>query len=288
MALAGALLLLAYGVVGGAHTLCIKPSSLYLPLDEDVIIPLFNGTFVLSENKVAIRRLDGVAIVTPGGETHVPGEEQWYHDGGVTTLKARFSETGNYVIGLGTRPMQARIEPENFNFYLRYEGLDDDAQERQDLHETEFGAAERYSKFAKAIVQVGDRPSDNFSARLGHPVEIVPLKNPYTLELGNAFTAQVLLNGEPLAGELIYATHEGFYEQSEEGIYQELVRLRSDDNGMIEFPISASGRWYVRFIHLTRLGDREAWYSDFLVWLGVEDRRIPYRSLWATLTFEIR
>ena len=60
------------------------------------------------------------------------------------------------------------------------------------------------------------------------------------------------------------------------------------DGTVIELELAARGRWYLRFIHLARLGDSEFWYSKLLVWLGVEPQRIPYESRWATLTFEIR
>jgi uncharacterized GH25 family protein len=184
--------------------------------------------------------------------------------------------------------MKARIAPDNFNFYLRYEGLDDQARERTQVGEADIGVAERYAKFAKAILQAGDNRTDHFDVILGHPAEIVPLQNPYDLSAGDTFRARILRDGQPLAEELIYATHEGFYELSEEGIYSEAVRVRSDERGEIAFQISSSGRWYVRFIDLQRTGDSEHWYSGLLVALGAEEPRIPYESLWATLTFEVR
>ena len=273
---------------GYAHTLFIKPDSFYLSPTQPVLLPLFNGTFVLSENKVVTRRMTGVTVVTPSGERQSPQDTDWQHDGDTTILNARFDEPGNYVIGVGTKPTKAHITAENFNEYLSYEGLADDAEERERLNETSVGAAERYAKFAKAIVQVGSGQSENYGAILGYPVEIVPLVNPYSLGKGSLFRAQVLKGGEPLANELVFATHEGSYELNDQGRYEELATARSDENGIIELNLAATGRWYIRLIHLTRQGDSEYWYSKLLVWLGVEEQRIPYESLWATLTFEVR
>ena len=39
---------------------------------------------------------------------------------------------------------------------------------------------------------------------------------------------------------------------------------------------------------LTRTGDYEYWYSPVMAWLGAQEERIPYRSEWATLTFNLR
>jgi hypothetical protein len=228
-----------------------------------------------------------VKLITPGGNAVKIDDKQWSHDGKTTIMTTSFEQPGNYVLGIGTRPRLARIGPDDFNFYLRYEGLDDDAQERESLGEMNISAAERYVKYSKAIFQVGDEQSDNFDAVLDYPVEIVPLQNPYILSKGDVFRARVLKDGQPLANELIYATHEGHYDKSDEGIFDELVRVRSDENGDVEFVLEENGRWYIRFIHLTRMGDKEHWYSGLLTAIGADEPRIPYESLWATLTFEI-
>ena len=270
------------------HTLFIKPDTFYFERDKDVVVSMLNGTFEVSEAKVITRRVSDVSVIGPdGSNTDVP-DEQWSHDGNVTNLSMNFSQHGNYVIGVGTRPAIIRMAPDKFNFYLRYEGLADDAAERNDLGEDGIGAAERYTKFAKAIIQVGDKQSDNYGTVLGYPLEIVPLVNPYTLSSGDVFRARILKDNKPLTGALVYATHEAHYDLSDEGIYDELVGLRSDDQGEVEFVLEDAGRWYVRLIDIERTGDEEHWYSGILVFLGAEEPRIPYESLWATLTFEIR
>lgn len=280
------LLLMATGV--SAHTLFIKPASFYLSPSQAEAISLFNGTFVKSENKVIPSRMTGVAIVTPDGARLVPQDSNWRHDGNTMVLDTQFDEPGNYVIGVGTKPRKMHITADDFNHYLIYEGLADDAVQRRQLQEGGVGAAERYAKFAKAIVQVGDKQTDSYAEVLGHRVEIVPLVNPYAIKRGQRFRARILKDDKPLANELVFATHEGFYELNSEGRYEEIATLRSDENGIIVLDLAAPGRWYIRFIHLTRLGDAEYWYSNLLIWLGVEEPRIPYESLWATLTFEVR
>jgi uncharacterized GH25 family protein len=280
-------ILASLAIQAGAHTLFFKPTTFFVAQGEEVTIPLLNGTFVTSANRVITSRMDDVAIIAPGGDVLDVDASQWSYNDTISNLTATYEAPGNYVIGIATRPSNVRIEAEKFNSYLRNEGLHDDAQERVERGETTVGAAERYAKFSKTILQVGDDQTDNFDAVLGHPVEIVPLINPYGLGKGDLFRARILKEGQPLANELIYATHEGYYEQSEEGIFEELVKVRSDANGEVEFVIEESGRWYIRFIHLTRMGDEEHWYSDLLILLGADEPRIPYESLWATLTFEI-
>jgi uncharacterized GH25 family protein len=112
--------------------------------------------------------------------------------------------------------------------------------------------------------------------------------NPYTLAVGDKFRATVLRDGEPIQGIRVYATHEGYLPQDDEGIYDEAVKVISDTDGRIEFEVSEAGKWYVRFIDLQRESDSEYWYSGLLVSLGADEKRIVYESRWATLSFEIK
>ena len=218
-----------------------------------------DGTFVTSESRLSKSSIRSAAIFGPNAiEIDLDGQNLMY-SGKETLLKASLDEPGTYVIAASTRARKVVLDAESFNFYLRYEGLSDEQRERAELEEANADAVERYSKFAKAIVQVGD-----------------------------TFRARILRDGEPLSGELVYATHEGHYSADEEGIFDEAVKVRSDAEGMIEFEITATGKWYVRFIDLERLSDSEYWYSNILVAMGVQERQVSYESKWATLTFEIR
>lgn len=273
----------------GAHTLFFKANSFYVPPGKDVIIPLFNGTFLENENKVTIARFADARIISPDGASIPIRDEQWFiDDSNLTSLVARFEKPGNYVVALGTKPMKTRMTAEDFNFYLKYEGLLDDMKERNRLGEQGVAAAETYSKFTKAIFQAGEIESNNFDEAVGHPIEIVPLTNPFTLEVGASLVIRVLKDSIPLAGALVYASDEESYVMNSEESFEEPVAVRTDKDGLAEVPIQNSGRWYVRVIDLSRISDSEHWYSGILVALGVEEPRIAFESLWATLTFEVR
>ncbi|NIL95429.1 MAG: DUF4198 domain-containing protein [Woeseiaceae bacterium] len=282
------LLLLVLSIGASAHTLFIKPDTFAVEPQAMMSINLVNGTFIKSESRLRKPMARSVDIVGPGGTEHDLANDDWVSDGKVSVLSAQFSEPGNYVIGVSTRPRKVSLDPETFNRYLRYEGLFDQKEEREGLEETGVGVVERYTKFAKAIVQVGDVQTSNFAMEIGHDVEILPLTNPYALQVGDDFQARVLRDGMPIEGIRVYATHEGYYQQDEEGIFDEAVKTRSNKEGVIEFEITHPGKWYVRFIDLQRESDSEYWYTNLLVAVGAAEKRIVYESKWATLTFEIR
>lgn len=276
-------------VSANSHTLFLRPHVFIISEQGETIVLLINGSFTKNEGKVIPSRIHEARISSPDGAMIELDHSSWSIDSNdVTTLATQLESEGTYVIGAGTKPNLARIEADEFSFYLRYEGLLDDIAAREELNESDVGAAERYSKFAKALLQVGEDRTGNFDVKLGHALEIVPLINPYQLEVGDRFRAQVLKNGDPLADALVYASNEHNYTLNDEGIHEELYQLRTNEDGEVEFEIRQSGHWYVRLIDLVRTGDSEHWYSEILVKLGADEPRIPYESLWATLTFEVR
>jgi hypothetical protein len=260
-----------------AHTLYIRSQLSVHNVNQNGVLELINGTFWKNEASIDNRRISQISIIGPDDEEIEVNRGDVVDEGGVTRLEIGYPRPGTYVVGVSLKPRQIRVEASDFNDYLEYEGLLDDAEERSGLKEEGMAVAERYSKYAKSIVQVEKMTTNNFSRVLGHRVEIVPL----------AFRARILKDGRPLPGELVYANTERMSDTTENGIFKELVSTRSGSDGVIEFQITEQGAWYVRFIHLERLGDTEHWYSGLLAWLGLEEPAIPYESLWATLTFQI-
>ena len=271
-----------------AHTLFVKPDTMITTPQEIMEVNIINGTFLESENRIKKSTASSAEIFGPGGEQLDFADGDWLSVDKMSVLRARFPEPGNYIIAVTTFPQKITITPEDFNFYLRYEGLKEQQEEREELGEAETEVVERYQKFAKALVQVGDEQSANFADELGLEVEIVPSTNPYTLSVGDVFRARVLRDGKPLANMRVFATHEGYLPLDDEGIYDEAVKVVSDADGVVEFEITAPGQWYVRFIDLQRESDSEYWYSGLLSSIGADEKRIVYESKWATLTFEIQ
>ena len=271
-----------------AHTMFLKPGSAVAEPGETIDVFVINGTFLESENRIRKASARSSGVYGPDGKELEFADRSWERDGKMSILRATLAEPGNYIIGLSNYPQKVTLDGDEFNYYLRYEGLLDQIDEREDLGESGTEVVEEYQKFAKALVQAGAQQSDNFAQELGHEVEIVPITNPYTLGVGDVFRARVLRDGEPLQNMRVFATHEGHLPVDDEGIYDEAVKVQSDADGVIEFEITATGKWYVRFIDLRRVSDSEYWYSGMLASVGADEKRIVYESKWATLTFEIR
>ncbi|MFH1965058.1 MAG: DUF4198 domain-containing protein [Acidobacteriota bacterium] len=278
---------LCLGAVSEAHTLFLKMDTFFVDSEGQASVYLVNGTFDKSENTVKRDRMADVSIVIPGGERTHPENALWRDVGMETFLDFQTSGPGTYVVGVSTYTLMIELTADEFNEYLHHDGVDDVLEARKNGGRLGEDATERYSKHVKAIIQVGDELSADFSAELGYPVEIVPLQNPYTLTEGEIFRARVLKNGKPLSGQQVYASYEGFTPPEDQPLFHgqdhhsafedhdrhmEPIETLSDRDGIIEFMLSGTGRWYVRFINM----------------IEINEPGIDYESNWATLTFEVR
>jgi hypothetical protein len=281
------LLTLLFPGVVSAHTLFLKPETPHPAPDGALSILLMNGTFWESEAVLRQSRLADLRLVDPDSRARKIDLEHWRVADGTSMVDVNLGEEGTYVFGAATKPSLARLPAEEFNRYLHYEGLKDQYLAREALGESQVAVSERYTKFAKAVVQVGQETTGSFRTPLDHKVEIVPLVNPGALRVGDTFKARIYFDGQPLAGERVFVSSGNTKLSVPDEGPLETLQLVSAEDGGIEFDVTEPGSWYVRFIRLERLGDSEYWYSDFLVWLGVQDPRVPYESFWATLTFRI-
>ncbi len=248
----------------GAHDLFVKMDSYFLAPDMPVSIPVLNGTFQVSLNSITTDRIADISVLSEAGRERID-TAHWVAETDTSYLEIRTGEPGTYVMGVSTLPQEIGLDGADFNEYLAVDGIPDVLVERARDRELDKEARERYSKHVKAVFQVGERRTGALDAPLGYPAELIPLVNPYTLSVGDEMMVRALVDGEPVAGQLVLTGGEGA-----RGMFEEWSGRTARD-GVLSFPITASGRWYVKFINM-----RKSPKDD-----------IDYESKWATLTFEI-
>ncbi len=252
--------------VAAAHDLFIKMDTYRLPAGTPVQVPIINGTFQESVSSVTADRVDDVSVVVDGRRSRL-GTETWNAEGDTTYLGLRTGDPGTYIIGVATLPRELDLNAAAFNQYLAGDGVIDVLKQRAIDRELDQGARERYSKHVKAVFQVGDTPSGGLDVVLGYPAELVPLGNPYTISMGDELAFRALVDGEPVAGQLVIAGGDG----GAHGVNEER-EARTDSDGVVSFVMDHPGRWYVKFINMQK-ADAEG---------------LDYESKWATISFEIR
>lgn len=269
IALAVALLLVASAA--SAHDMFLVVDDHDLPPGSEVTVALYNGTFDQSENSIDRDRMRDVSIVDGSGWVSQPDDDQWRDQDDMSLLTFETGEPGTYVVGVSTRPRDIELSAEDFNDYLRHDGVLDVLAAREEAGILDRAATERYSKHVKTILDVGEASGEAWKQALGYPIEVVPGSNPADLCAGDRLEFKVLADGAPVAGQLVYASYAGFRGPADDGGHSEAFSTRTDARGVAGVELTTEGRWYLRLIRMVE----------------VDEPGLDYESNWATLTFEV-
>jgi hypothetical protein len=260
------LLLCGLLLLFSSHELFLKTDSYFLDARQTAELYLYNGTFIKSENTITRDRIVDAVIKGPGYDFS-PQDADYYDKDNITYLRFTSGDEGTYAAGISTAARNLDQTAEEFKKYLEHEGLDRMVRERDGKGISKQDVREKYSKHVKALLQVGDNTTDDYSVELGYPIEFIPLQNPYEMTVGDMIEFQLIYKGEPLANTVVH-----FGTDPEEGQPAKVNASITDDDGEFSFELNRAGHWYVGTIHMVE--------SD--------EAGIDYESNWATLTFEIR
>jgi len=197
--------------------------------------------------------------VTDQGEVPVPGRAADDPAGTVPIL-----QPGLGLIAYRSLESALSLEADKFEEYLEQEGLESVIAERAKRGDSRKPSRELFSRSAKSLVQAGGEGVAGFDRVLGLALELVAEKNPYAMAGGGDLPVRLLFEGKPLPGALVSALP---YDAPEKKL-----SARSDRDGRVTFRLPSGGVWLVKAVQMTRVtGDPNA----------------DWRSVWASLTFEI-
>lgn len=258
------------GMPAPAHEMFLRAKEYVVAPNSAQVVRLMNGTFDESENSISRDRMADVSIAANGRVT-TPPEEAWYDDSNSSYLRYRTGEAGTYVIGVSTQPSVIELSAEEFTEYLRHDGILD-TLETFEKHSELTEVRERYSKHVRAIVQVGDEQSADYSKPLGYPAEILLDQNPYGLTMGDELSFRVLFDGEPVDNQIVRVSYGGFQGRDASDDHTNAYNLRTDEDGRARFRLTDKAIWYIALIHMEK----------------VDEAEVDYESNWATVTFEVK
>jgi len=251
-----------------AHDMFWRLTSFFIAPNSAVQLPVLNGTFSKSENSIDWSRVADLSVVSPS-RREPQDSAHWDTKTHTSRLAYRTGASGTYVAGLSTKPRDFSLKAAEFNKYLADDGIPDVLAARRSAGILSNDARERYSKHIKAIFQVGDTRTDGWRDALGYPAEIVPLDNPYSLSPGQSIRVRCLVDGKPIANQLVQTGGRLGMTGDQRMVSHD---LRTDADGVATVPLDKAGRWYVKFIRM----------------VPMTDGKVDYESKWATLTFEVR
>ncbi|MEM7513059.1 MAG: DUF4198 domain-containing protein, partial [Bacteroidota bacterium] len=190
-----------------SHDLYIKMETYFLQAYQEASLSLYNGTFEKSENIITRDRMLDASLVGLGKRVAIDSSQWKDQDSTITQLTFKTGAAGTYVAGVSTKARNIELAAEDFNSYLEHDGVLDMLAYRTDNDLLDQDAVESYQKDIKAIYQVGYVKTDDWNTVLGYPVEFVPQENPYEKYSGEKLAVQLLLDGNPLPNQLVYADY---------------------------------------------------------------------------------
>ena len=186
-------------------------------------------------------------------------------DGADPAGLVRVAAPGLLIVGYKSNPSPVVLPAAKFNQYLKEEGLEAIAELRARHNQTGSDAREVFSRCAKSLVSSGIPTDADADRALGFPLELVTLKNPYTLRAGESLPVNLTYEGRPLPRALVVAMNR----------LNPAAKLmaRTDNNGRVTFKLPEGGMWLIKAVHMIP---------------AAAGANADWASFWASLTFELK
>lgn len=250
-----------------SHDYWLHPRKFILSKGDTLVVHLFVGDKLNREierefQKNMTRRFE---LITDERRFNLIDESK---DGEVPVLTKKVDFEGLGLILMERDFAYIELKPEEFSEYLEHENLDDVKKiwEKTGKRKVE---KERYSRFLKSLIVSGSNfKGEVYKKVFGLKLEIVLLKNPYELSVGDSIEAKILFDGKPLPDKIVMI----YNQDLKEGKFTE-QKVKTDKDGIVKFKLTSDGFWLIRLVHLLPCN-------------GCKD--VNWESFWASFSFEIR
>jgi uncharacterized GH25 family protein/ketosteroid isomerase-like protein len=226
----------AFHVAGGAVVEVLGQTSVKFPTTLSAVTP----------ERVAEARMIGATDDVRIADLSVSGKS--------LKLRQRPAKDGQQVIAVALVTRTSKAAPAGLKRYIALEGAPALAERYE--REGAFGGTDsleqKTTKYAKTLVEVGQRGARAFAKTAGHALEFVPLADPSTAKSGDVVSFRLLFRGAPLAGAHVHAGWAPAAALGDSSALPKDVKdqsLVTNDAGVVEVKIDHDGLWNVRTLH---------------------------------------
>jgi uncharacterized GH25 family protein len=243
-----------------AHEFWIAPESGEISPGQPIVADLMVGKMFKGEPYPYLSNRFRALTVTVGGETSkIAG-----HDGDIPAILKIAERPGLYVIANQTVAFRLTYDDwSKFRDYLALEGLDKFADLHRERGLPESGFAERYIRYAKALVQVGPVAASDADVRIGMPFELVAEDNPYSPRV-ELLRVSLIWRGVPVANHQISIFRN-------DGVVTRTTAI-TDTAGLASIPLPGGGEYLLNAVYLE----------------PVDDAPVVWESHWASMSFKLK
>lgn len=181
-------------------------------------------------------------------------------------IPLKFDREGTHLLSMESKNSFIALEADKFNDYLIEDGIENIYELRKKNGEMNKPSKELYRRCAKTLIQVGNKFSETYQKNTQMTLEIIPLKNPYQMQVGDEITFKVLFQNKPLGNKMIVAWHKTDTEKTTH------EKLKTDANGILKMKLEKSGYWMISTVHMIEVKNNP---------------NANYQSFWGNLTFSL-
>ena len=233
----------AFSINAFAHEYWFEPETFFPAPKTSTIVHLYVGDGIVKDREERPFQLAKTEMFQVFSAADTLNLKTSLKDEALPIYNFSAAKSGNYLLAMERNWSFIKIEPAKFEDYLREDGIEYISAERAKLGETDKEGRERYSRFIKSLLQVGDKRDDTYKKVLGLKLEITPLENPYSKKVGDDLKFQVVFDGKPLANRVVFADNR---------LNKESQRMTTDKDGKISVKLNQNGLWLVRLVNMQR------------------------------------
>ena len=251
------LMLAALGVLTaaaslGAHDFWLVPNAFAvgagaaLEVRGQTSVKFPTSVSAVTPERVADARIIGAAGEERVADLSVSGKSLW--------LKHRPGAPGQRVVAVALVTRASRAAPAGLKRYIALEGAPELAEryEREGAFGSADSVAQKTTKYAKAVVEVGQGGPRAFARAAGHALEFVPVTDPAALRVGDTIAVRLLFRGRPLAGAHLHAgaaPPAAVHDSAALPKDWKDASVTTGPDGVARVAIDRPGLWNVRTLH---------------------------------------
>lgn len=184
------------------------------------------------------------------------------HDGALVIGHLKTRSPGATIASLTTNGAKITLPADEFEDYLKEEGLNKIIAARKENGETTQPGVELFYRCAKSLILV-DNQSKGYDKVLGLEHELVPVTEPLSYKPGTPFVVKLLASSKPLAGLQVKAELNT--------TPPTILRATTDEKGLASFNLPEKGEWLFSSVDMDVSPDENA----------------DWKSIWASLTLPV-
>ncbi len=253
-----------------AHVFWVQPDTFRPAVGASTAVRLVIGDDFPGEQRPRdAKKIERFELIGPGPDARsvaVQGSDGANPAGEIATARP-----GGYAVVFRGTESIITLEPEQFEEYLREDGLDDALRSRRERGESAAPGREAYSRCAKALLCAGGegaKTGNAWSVPAGLAFEIMPASDPCAARTGDSFEFILLRDGRPLAGAKLTALY------SADGRTHR-ASARTDAAGRASFTLARPGLWVINAVAMDRAEGK------------LRRPDVDWISVWTSLSFDV-